>query len=285
MGSYLSKGIKYMLIATFAFTLMKVSVKMISHIPPIEIILFRSMISLVISVIVLKIQRVSVWGHNKLILVLRGLSGAMALFLYFILLQKIPLAAASTMQHMAPIFTSILGVFIVREKIKWQQALFFGVSFVGILVIQGFDSRISIEHLLLGLAASVFTGLAYNFIRKLKTSEHPLVIIFYFPLVTLPLSLVFSVFQWVTPVGLDWIILLFVGVFTQVAQYFMTKSYQAEELSKVSIINYTGMVYSLAFGFIIFGETYNVFTYLGMVLVLGGVVLNVWYKQKTTPTN
>ena len=269
-----------MIYASFTVTLMKVCVKWIDHIPPVEIILFRSIISLVISVAILKSKQIPIFGNNKPILILRGFSGAIALFLFFVLLQQIPLAAASSMQYMAPIFTSVLGILIVREKVSWQQFLFFGCSFVGVLIIQGFDTRISFEHLLLGIGSSLFTGLAYNFIRKLKTSEHALVIILYFPLVTLPLALIVSFFQWVTPQGTDWIVLLMVGLFTQVAQYFMTRSYQTEELSKVSIINYTGIVYSLAFGFLIFGELYNVLTYLGMALVLVGVLLNLWYKSR-----
>ena len=276
----ISPGVRYMIYASFTFTLMKVCVKWIDHIPPVEIILFRSIISLVISVAILKSKQIPIFGNNKPILILRGFSGAIALFLFFVLLQQIPLAAASSMQYMAPIFTSVLGILIVREKVSWQQFLFFGCSFVGVLIIQGFDTRISFEHLLLGIGSSLFTGLAYNFIRKLKTSEHALVIILYFPLVTLPLALIVSFFQWVTPQGTDWIVLLMVGLFTQVAQYFMTRSYQTEELSKVSIINYTGIVYSLAFGFLIFGELYNVLTYLGMALVLVGVLLNLWYKSR-----
>jgi drug/metabolite transporter (DMT)-like permease len=76
------------------------------------------------------------------------------------------------MQYLAPIFTAILGVFIVKEKVSWQQYSFFAVSFVGVLVIQGFDFRISVVQLLIGVGAAFFSGLAYNFVRKLNTSEH-----------------------------------------------------------------------------------------------------------------
>ncbi|MEM8894337.1 MAG: DMT family transporter [Bacteroidota bacterium] len=275
----MSKGIQFMLVASFTFTLMKVGVKLIPHIPPIEIIFFRSIISFVISVLALKSQKVSIWGRNKPILIARGISGAIALFMYFTLLQKIPLATASTLQYLAPIFTSILGIFLLRERVKSLQWLFFFVSFTGILVVQGFDTRVSSLHLLLGISASLFMGLAYNFIRMLKTSEHSLVIILYFPLVTLPIAGIISIFQWVTPEGFDWLILIGIGVLTQIAQYFMTRSYQNEEVNKVSIVNYTGLIYSLGFGFIIFGETFNLMTYCGMVLVIIGVVLNLIYKK------
>jgi len=161
--------------------------------------------------------------------------------------------------------------------VEW---IFFAISFAGILVIQGFDPRISYTHLFMGISASLFMGLAYNFIRKLKDSEHPLVIIFYFPLIMLPVSAVWSAFVWVQPTGWDWLILLLVGVTTQIAQFLMTKSYQSEELSKVSILSYISIIYSLAFGFFLFDETYNLITYGGMALVLTGVILNVTLKKR-----
>lgn len=276
----MSRGIQYMLLATFMFTLMKVCVKLVPHIPAIEVILFRSVISLVISVYYLQKQRVSVWGNNKPILILRGVAGAIALVTYFSLLQQIPLATMSTLQYLAPIFTAILGIFLVKEKVRPWQWVFFAVSFAGVLVVRGFDDRISLLHLGMGIGASLFMGLAYNFIRMLKNSEHPLVIIFYFPLVLLPIAGVWSAMVWVQPQGWDWLVLLAVGLFTQVAQFFMTKSYQSEELSKVSILNYIGLIYAIIFGWVLFDETFNLMTYAGMALVIVGVVLNVVFKRK-----
>lgn len=268
-----------MLLATFMFTLMKVSVKLVPHIPAIEVILFRSVISLVISVYYLQRQRVSVWGNNKPILVMRGVAGAIALITYFSLLQQIPLATMSTLQYLAPIFTAILGIFLVKEKVRPWQWVFFAISFAGVLVVRGFDDRISLLHLGMGVGASLFMGLAYNFIRMLKTSEHPLVIIFYFPLVLMPIAGVWSAMVWVQPQGWDWLVLLAVGLFTQIAQFFMTKSYQAEELSKVSILNYIGLIYAILFGWFLFDETFNWMTYVGMGLVILGVALNVISKK------
>ncbi|MEP1094184.1 MAG: DMT family transporter [Cyclobacteriaceae bacterium] len=277
----LSQGVRFMLLASFIFILMKVFVKFIPHIPAIEIIFFRAIISLGISFYFLKRQKVYIWGNNKPILIARGVSGATALILYFGLLQQIPLATASTLNYLAPIFTAVIGIFLVGEKVRSLQWLFFGLSFFGILVIQGFDSRISGTHLIIGISASVFMGLAYNFIRKLKTDEHPLVIIFYFPLVVLPVAAIWSSFVWVKPVGWDWFYLILVGVSTQAAQFFMTKAYQKEELSKISILSYISIIYSLLFGYFLFDETFNLITYVGMGLVLLGVVLNVIWKTRS----
>ena len=269
-----------MLLATFLFSCMNALVKFVPHIPAVEIVFFRSLVSLVMSYVVLKSQRVYVWGNNRKLLIARGLTGAVALVLYFVLLQQIPLAAAVTLQFITPIFTAILGVVLLRERMRIWQWAFFGVSFGGMLIINGFDARIATVHLLMGVIAAVGAGLAYTIIRKLNYSEHPLVIMLYFPLVTLPITGIYSTFHWEMPHGWDWVFLLGVGILTQFAQYFMTKSYQAEEVSKVASLNYLSIVYALSMGFIFFGETFNFMTYAGMALVVAGVLLNVWYKQR-----
>ncbi len=279
----ISRGVGFMLLATFVFALMNVFVKLLPEIPAVEIVFFRSLISLVISVAILRSQGVSIWGKNQKLLLFRGTAGAIALVLYFITIQMIPLATAVTIQFITPIFTTIIGIFMNRERVAPIQWLFFIIAFSGVLLVQGFDPRVTPELLLIGIIAAFFSGMAYNFIRKLKTSENPLVIIFYFPLVTMPITGAYSAFRWVQPTGWEWIFLLMVGVLTQIAQYYMTRAYQEEELNKVASVSYIGIFYALIFGWIIFGENFNLQTYIGMGVVLLGVVLNLWYKQYRMP--
>lgn len=271
-----------MLLSTLFFSLMNVSVKLVSHIPAVEVIMFRSVISLIISFAYLRRANVSVWGNNHAWLIARGAVGATALILFFNTLQNIPLATAATVQYMSPIFTAILGIFIVKEKVRPWQWVFFLLSFCGVLVIEGVETGVDTFYLWLGVLSSVFSGIAYTIVRRLNTQEHPLVIIFYFPLVTLPVVGIYSMFNWVQPEGWDWALLLLVGILTQLGQYYMTMSYQTEEISKVANLNYIGIIYALFLGFILFGETFDVWTYVGMGLVLLGVVLNMRYKTRLT---
>lgn len=269
-----------MLISSIFFSVMNLLVKMVPHIPAIEIVFFRSLISLVLSYLILAHQKVSVWGNNKKLLISRGITGAFALILYFLTLQVIPLASAVTIQFLSPIFTSILGILIVREKVRSWQWVFFAIAFGGVLVIEGFDARIPPVYGIIGIISAIFSGFSYNFIRKLNITEHPLVIVFYFPLVTLPVTGIYCAFFWVQPVGTEWIILIVIGVMTQFAQYFMTRAYQNEELSKVAPLKYFGVLYALVLGYVFFDETFSWITYIGMMLVIIGVILNVWLKQR-----
>lgn len=269
------RSIQHMLLAGILFSLMNVSVKLVSHIPAIEIILFRSVFSLIFTYFLIKKAGIPVFGTYKKLLVLRGIVGSIGLIAFFYNLQSIPLASAVTINYLAPVFTTILGIFIVKEKVRPIQFLFFGISFAGVVIIEGFDPRISAFDLGVGLIAALAMGLAYNLIRKTGNNEHPLVIMFYFPLITVPIAIIVSSFVWVMPVGWDWLILLAVGLLTQFAQYFMTLAYQNAQLSKVSSLSYLGIIYALGFGYFIFEETFTLVTFSGMLLVLAGVLLNV----------
>ena len=276
----ITKGVVYMLLATFLFATMNVFVKLVPGIPAVEVVFFRSLVSLIISAGILKYKAVPLLGTHHKFLVLRGISGAIALILYFITIQKMPLASAVTIQFLSPVFTTILGIYMVREKVyKWQW-LFFALAFGGVLVIQGFDPRINPLYFVMGLAGALGSGLAYNFIRKLNVREHPLVIVMYFPLVTLPITGIYCLFFWVQPQGVEWIYLLCIGLLTQAAQYLMTRAYQQEEISKVASLKYLAVIYALGYGYIIFDETFNVLALSGMLLVLVAVALNVLYKHR-----
>lgn len=272
-------SVQSMLLAGVFFAMMNVSVKFIPHIPAIEIVWFRSVFSLVFTFILLQQKKIYVFGNHKGSLVIRGLVGSISLILFFYTLQRIPLASAVTMQYLSPIFTTILGVFIIKERVMPIQFLYFAMAFAGVLIIQGFDPRVDAVSAVMGVTSGLAAGLAYNMIRKLKTSEHPLVIVFYFPLVTLPIASVIMFFDWVTPTGWDWLMLLWIGFCTQSAQYFMTVAYQTGNLSRVSSLSYMSVLYALAFGYFLFGETFPIEAYLGMALVLVGILLNLRVKH------
>lgn len=279
-----SRGVVFMAFAVFLFSSMTALVKLVPEIPALQIIFFRSLISLVASWGMLSLQHVSPLGTHRGLLLGRGIAGAVALSLYYETLQHIPLATATTLQFTAPIFTALIGIYFVKEKIWPLQWVFFGIAFAGVLLVESTDERVPPLYAAMGITAVMFSGLAHNFIRKLNTREHPLVIIFYFPLITTPLSGLYCLHYWVMPQGWQWAILIGIGILTQMAQFFMTKAIQIEELSRIAIIRYSGMMYALFYGYFLFGETFNAITYAGMFLALAGILANLWYKRRQQST-
>lgn len=148
-------------------------------------------------------------------------------------------------------------------------------------MIKGFDASVPMLFLFTGVVSAVGSAVAYNLVRRLKEREHPLVVVLHFQLVGVAAGCVFTLFNWVTPANAwEWFCLLMCGLLTQVGQTCLTRSLQAERLATVSILNYTGLIYALAFGVFIFGEVYTLQTILGIALVAGGVVLSVLYGKR-----
>ena len=119
------KGVLYMVISSFAFSLMQLCVKALPHISIAELVIFRSLVSLSICIFFLRKQQVSIWGNNTKVLLARGFFGIIALTLFFITLQNIPLASAVTIQYMSPIFTAFFAIYIMKEKTRLLQWMFF----------------------------------------------------------------------------------------------------------------------------------------------------------------
>jgi drug/metabolite transporter (DMT)-like permease len=272
------KAILYMLISVVGFALMNLTVKFLDRLPATELVLFRSLVSLLLSLYFLRRRGISPWGQQKKFLIARGLCGVTALSMFFFTLQRLPLASAITLQYLSPIFTALFGMLILREKVQPWQWLFFAVSFAGIVLIKGFDPRITPLLFFLGIGSALFAGLAYVFVRRVKDTDHPLVVVFYFPLVATPVMAVVSAFNWTTPMGWEWLLLLAMGIFTQIAQLNMTKALQTAEVNEIASLKYLGILFALGFDFFLFQVEYAAMALIGIALVVGGVVLNVLLK-------
>ena len=130
-----------MFFATIFFMVVKIFVKMLPHIPPMEIVFFRCLISFLITYYLLKRKGNNILGTNRSLLMMRGIFGTIGLYCYFVILQEIPLATASTLIYFTPLFTSLVGVFLLREKMSIIQWILLLIAFFGIILIQGFDFK------------------------------------------------------------------------------------------------------------------------------------------------
>jgi len=272
-----SKGLKLMLIAGFSFAWMNACVKFMPHIPIFEIILFRAGVTFIMSYLILKKKKVFPWGVNHKFLIARGVFGALGLICYLYTMQKMPLASAIIIHYLSPIFTTLIALMFLGERVRLIQWFSFILSFVGVIMVKGF-SNVDTFDFMTGIAGAVFTGLAYNAIRNMSGKEDADVIVFFQPLVALPLVLVYALIfpsQFVMPVGIDWFYLIATGVFTQIGQYFITRAYQADTAARISSISYVGIIWAVLMGKFLFNDTYAIAVLIGMLVVLLGIVLNL----------
>jgi drug/metabolite transporter (DMT)-like permease len=273
------KGVQFMLLSVVGFAFMNLVVKYLDRIPSTELVLFRSIVSLGLSYYLIRKRNLSPWGNQKKFLLLRGLFGATSLTLFFYTLQKLPIGTAITLQYLSPIFTAFFAIFILKEKVRSFQWVFFGVSLVGIIIIKGFDPDVTPFLFACGIASAIFSGLAYNMIRLVKDTDSAVVVVFYFPLVAIPIMLIFSFFHWVQPIGWEWGGLLLMGLLTQFAQMNMTKALQSITLNKIAGIKYIGILFALSFDLILFDVSYGWISLIGILFVVAGVLLNLVSKR------
>jgi drug/metabolite transporter (DMT)-like permease len=263
-----------MAIAAFFFSAMAVCVKLVPRLPVVEVVFFRALVAGILSLAVLRARGADMWGKNKRLLVLRGVFGTGGLVAYFTTLHALPLATATVIQYLSPIFTALVGAFAVREQVPARRWFCFGLSFLGVAVLKGFDPTVQWRELSIGVAGALSSALAYNCIARLKDSEDPQVIMLYFPLITVPLTLPMTITQWMTPTPMEWATLILTGVLVQTAQYFMTRSYQAGRPGAVSIVSYLGVLFALLWDVLFFDAVPSKEAGAGITLVVMGVLLS-----------
>ncbi len=263
-----------MIISGLFFAVVHASVKFIPEIPSHEIIVARSMVSILITWFALKKVGISPWGMNRPMLVFRGAAGTGALLLYFYTLQRMPLATAVTVQYLHPILTVILASFFLRERANLAQWICFAASFIGVLLVRGLESQISPLDLAIGVASALLSAIAYNLIRALRNEDHALVVMFYLPLVSFIVVTPWTSTHFVMPHGFEWAVLVLIGVFTQIAQYFMTRAYQLDSAANISNLNYLGIFYASVMGFVFFDEVPLLLSVVGIFVIIGSAVIS-----------
>ena len=270
----------YMLLASFIFAMMNLIVKHLDEIPVAQIVFMRSIVMLVMVTAVLKHKSIAPFGTQRKLLVFRGVFGSMGIAFFFYTLHTMPLASAVVIHYLTPIITVLISVVIAKVRIAPLRWLFFLLCFVGIYVIKDFDDRVQTLPLIVGVLGTIAASSAYNVISILKKTENHFVIMFYFPLVTVPLVLVYIAItgQWIWTTPWNWFLLSVIGVCTYFAQYFLTRAYQIGEVSKVSIVSYLGIIYALFFGYFLWEEWYDPIVFVGLTLVLSGVIGNLIYN-------
>lgn len=270
-------ALKFMLISTVAFACMNVTVKYLEHISAYQIVFFRSFGSLFFTFGFLLRNNIPILGTHRKLLVLRGLAGVTAMTLFFMSIKYLPVGTAVSLRYLSPIFAALFAMLLLKEKVRPLQWLFFAIAFAGILIMKGLDTQLNSLGMLLILIASVFSGLVYIIINKIGKREHPVVIVNYFMVIATITGGLLSINTWVNPVGIQWLLLFSLGIYGYIGQVYMTKAFQATKISQVAPLKYVEVIFTVALGVLLVDEVYSIWSLLGIVLIIVGLLLNSRY--------
>jgi len=277
----------YMLLSALGFALMAACVKEVSGlgIPVLEIVAARAIVSGFISYADIKRKKLSLWGNNKTLLIARGTVGSFALMFVYYAVTTLPLAEATVLQYLHPVFTAVLALYFLKETMQRSTIACIVISLLGLFVMIQPNLQIdsNVQYAWLSIAAGVLgafgSAVAYVIIKKLTKTDDSSVIIFYFPLVAFPISMIMLGSDFVVPSLAATGLLILVGIFTQVGQVGLTKALHCADANKATAYAYVQVLFSVFIGWAYFSEVPVLTTILGGGLIMVGALVNVFWRR------
>jgi drug/metabolite transporter (DMT)-like permease len=274
----LPPGLQYMLLGAFFFSVMSLLVKLAGQrLPSQEIVLGRSVVMAVLAWAALRARRIRMLGQRPSLLVLRGVLGFCALSCFYYALVHLPLADATVLQYTNAAFAGIFAVAALGERMRRREVAALTLSMAGVLLVArpaflfgtaGLDPVGSA----VGLAGAIFSGAAYVVVRMLGAENH-LVVILYFAVVSILLSLPAAALQSVMPTPLEVLLLVGVGVTTHAGQVNITRGLRLERAGRASAVGLVQIVFAAVWGVLFFATLPDGWGLAGAALVIGGVLV------------
>ena len=283
-------GFLYMFLSICAFSVMDIIVKWSHNYPVGEVLFFRGFCGMItIFFIIPRDRYLNFYKTNRPFLHLkRCVSGLIAIVAIFIALRKLPLATVVSITFAAPIFTTIMSIFFLSEKVGFYRWLAVIVGFIGILIISepGFNS-LNIYY----IYPIIFClGLSYVAIaiKQLSSTEPVWLIGLYFSFSILVMSL-FTIPQgWILPNLKDLFLLSMVGILGGLANLWLTQSYKYSDVSLVTPLKYLALLFAIFFGYIFWSEIPSSKTlFVATLVIISSIIIfrrEIYHKKQVSIT-
>ena len=281
-------GFLYMFLSICAFSIMDLIVKWSENYPVGQVLFFRGFCGMIpIFFLIPKERYLNFYKTNRPFLHFkRCISGLIAIIAIFIALRKLPLATVVSISFAAPIFTTIMSIFFLSERVGLYRWLAVFVGFIGILIISepGFNS-LNIYY----IYPVVFClGLSYVAIaiRQLSLTEPVWLIGLYFSFSIMIVSLFTLPQGWVFPTLKDLFLLSLLGILGGLANLWLTQSYKFSEVSLVTPLKYLALVFAIFFGYLFWDEIPTAKTLIGSSLVIISSIIifrrEIYHKKQVS---
>ena len=269
-------GLILMIVSAACFALMAaVAKKLLPDTPMQAVVLSRGVLMTATFVTLARKQGVPIVGNNPRMLLLRGLLGYGALSCYFWSVQHLPLGDAVLLQYSHPVFVALIAPFFLHEATgRWHWPLVLA-ALGGVALIVGPAGHL-LSPALIGLTGSMLSGIAYVAVRKLSKTENILTILVWFPLASIPLSLIatLSMGRAALPKsGAEIAGHLLVFASALVGQTTLTPGLARAGAARATAVTMTGPVFGLLLGWLLFGAVPTPASLAGTAVVIAAVIL------------
>jgi len=267
-------GCAAMLTSTLLFSVMHASVRhLTSDLHPFEVAFFRNGLALLFFIPIIARSRGILLKTNHLKWhLLRSIFNVVAMLIFFYALSITPLATVQALSFTAPLFTTVLAVFILGERVRLRRWAAIVLGFTGVLIIiRPGIQPVELGTLLVLCSASIW-ALTMVVIKRLSNTDSPLTITAYVTIFLTIMSLIPALLVWKTPVGTQWSWLFFAAVTGTLAQLCLAKAFAYADTTIVLPIDFAKIIWGSALGFVFFGEYVSAYTWIGAVVIFAGAL-------------
>lgn len=278
-------AIGYILISTTAFSAMSAGVRLIApELHATVIVTLRNFLTLVLLLPWLVHQGPSAIRTRRLgAHAWRGVIGGVGMITWTYAITIMPLAHATALSFTAPLFSTLFAIPFLGEKASLARWLALFAGFIGTLIIlrpgmDGFD-----WHALIVIFATTSWAVTGMFVKSLSGTEPALRMVFYMNLFMLMMALPFGVAHWQMPSLHAWVVLGFIACASIIMHFSMARAYSLAPVVTLMPFDFTRLITTALFAYLLFGETSDRTTWLGAAIIIASAVAMARRDVKAPP--
>ena len=278
------KGMTMIILSAFFFACMNVSVRLAGDLPTMQKSFFRNLVAAAFAAAILMKNHVSPRVNSRYWapLAMRCIFGTFGILCNYYAIDHLLVADASILNKLSPFFAIIFSFLILKEKITPIQASCVMLAFIGCLFVvkPGFQNAALIPALI-GVCGGLGAGIAYTMVRVLGTHgiKGP-VIVFYFSMFSCVLLLPWLIFDFAPMTMKQLGTLLMAGLFAAGGQFTITTAYTYAPAGKISIFDYSQIIFATLLGFFLFGEIPDGYSFIGYGLIIAASLGMFIYNRR-----
>ncbi len=284
-----TKGIVLIISSAFFFALMAAFVHLAGNIFFMQKAFFRNAVAFLIALagifLTAKKEGVAAIAIPKgalLYLFLRSITGSVGIYGNFFAIDHLVLSDASILNKMSPFFSILFSFLLMKEKINKIPLIAIIVAFLGsMLIIKPSFNFTQMLPTIAGFAGGMGAGFAYACVRKLsKLGCNGKVIVLFFSAFSMLISVPYLIFNYNPMTAQQWIFLICAGISAAGGQFTITAAYSYAPAAKISIYDYSQIIFSTLLGFFLFGMIPDIFSIIGYLIIISMALLNFLYNVK-----
>lgn len=220
-------------------------------------------------------------SRPKLYLI-RGFFGFVSMITWFWAVTTIPLAEAVALNFTAPIFGTILAIFVLHEVVRLRRWVAITVGFLGAMVILRPGTIEPSTGTYLALIAAATMACSITCVKMLSRTEGTPAMVAWAQIIILPMSLIPALYVWEMPSSESLLVVAAMGLCGTFGHLFFTRAYAIADATYVMPFDFSRLIFSAIIGFVFFAQEPDVYVWVGAAVIFASSVYIAMREAKTS---